>query len=145
MAALLRGHKGFYVKQAGLWKHVAKGGIGEVPLGPSKSTLLTEEACKKLPHLTLCILGKFKRETGTNHSPGQQDCVWAQALMVDQEVNISVLVGRKRTRTCLCHARQESGTVGGLQHYVPKVPGLIPRGHQFGTGGSGCGVAIFNQ
>ncbi len=67
MAALPRGHEGSYVIVAGLWKHVAKGRIGEVPPGLSKSTLLMEEACKKPPHVTLCLLGKFKGETRTNH------------------------------------------------------------------------------
>jgi hypothetical protein len=66
-AALLRGHEGVYVELTGLQKHVAKGRIGEVPPGLSKSILLTEEACKKLSHVTLCILGNFKGETGTDH------------------------------------------------------------------------------
>jgi hypothetical protein len=29
--------------------------------------LLTEEACKNLPHMMVCLLGKFKGETGINH------------------------------------------------------------------------------
>ncbi len=65
--ALLRGHKGFYVKLAGIRKHVAKGRIGEIPPGLNKSMLLSEEACKRLPHVTVCLLGKFKGETGTDH------------------------------------------------------------------------------
>jgi hypothetical protein len=63
----LRGHKGFYVELAGLWKHVSKGKLGVVPPVLNKSTLLTEEACKNLPHMMVCLLGKFKGETGINH------------------------------------------------------------------------------
>jgi hypothetical protein len=66
-AASLKGHEGFYVELAGLRRHIAKGRVGEVPPGLNKSTLLTEEACKKLPHITVCLLGKFKGETGSNH------------------------------------------------------------------------------
>ena len=66
-AGSLRGHEGFYVELAGLRKHVHKGRVGEIPRALNKSTLLTEEQCSKLPYVTLCLLGKFKGETGTNH------------------------------------------------------------------------------
>jgi hypothetical protein len=67
-AASLRGHEGFYVELAGLQRHVDKGRVGEIPQGLNKSMLLMEEACKKLPHITVCLLGKFKGETGgTDH------------------------------------------------------------------------------
>ncbi len=33
----------------------------------NKSSILTEEMCRDLPHVTLCLLGKFKGETGTDH------------------------------------------------------------------------------
>jgi hypothetical protein len=67
MAASLREHEGFYVELAGLWKHVDKGRVGEIPQGLNKSMLLTEEACNKLPYITVCLLGKFNGETGTDH------------------------------------------------------------------------------
>ncbi len=38
-----------------------------VPPGLNKSTLLSEEACQKLPHVAVCLLGQFKGETGTDH------------------------------------------------------------------------------
>ena len=52
---------------AGLRRHVLKGRIGEVPRILNKSTLLSEEQCSNLPYVTLCLLGKFKGETGTDH------------------------------------------------------------------------------
>jgi hypothetical protein len=66
-AALLRGHKGFYLELAGLQKHLSKGKMGIVPAVLNKSTLLTKEACRNLPHVTVCLLGKFKGETGIDH------------------------------------------------------------------------------
>ncbi len=66
-AASLRGHEGFFLELAGLRKHLAKGRVGVVPVALNKSTLLTEEGCRNLPHVTLCLLGKFKGETGIDH------------------------------------------------------------------------------
>jgi hypothetical protein len=65
-AASLRGHEGFYLDLAGMRKHMFKGTIGTIPLGLNKSTVLTEEVCLKLPHITICLLGKFKDEVRTN-------------------------------------------------------------------------------
>jgi hypothetical protein len=48
-AASLRGHEGFYLDLAGMRKHLHKGRFGEVPVGLDKSTVLTEEVCRKLP------------------------------------------------------------------------------------------------
>ncbi len=48
-------------------KHVAKGRTGVVPAGLSKTSILTEEDCLQLPHVTICLLGKFKGETGVDH------------------------------------------------------------------------------
>ncbi len=64
-AASLRGYEGFYLELAGLWKLLDKGRLGAVPFPLDKSTLLTEEMCRNLPHVTVCLLGKFKGETGT--------------------------------------------------------------------------------
>jgi hypothetical protein len=63
-ARSLRGHVGFFVELAGRCKHMAKGRSGEVPPGLNKSMLLSEETCKKLPHVTVCLLGKFKGHQG---------------------------------------------------------------------------------
>jgi hypothetical protein len=63
----LRGHEGFYVELAGLRSHVLKGRLGDIPRILNKSTLLSEEQCRNLPYVTLCLLGKFKGEIGTDH------------------------------------------------------------------------------
>jgi len=54
MAASLRGHEGFYLDLAGM-------------RGLNKSTVLKEEDCLHLTHVTICLLGKFKGETGVDH------------------------------------------------------------------------------
>ena len=67
-AASLRGHKGFYLELARLCKHLAKGRVGVTPPGLSKSSFLTKkEMCRNLPHVTICLLGNFKGESGTDH------------------------------------------------------------------------------
>ena len=63
----LPGHEGFYMELAWLCRHVLKGQLGEIPRVLNKSTLLSKEQCSNLPYATLCLLGKFKGETGTNH------------------------------------------------------------------------------
>ena len=63
----LCGHEGFDVELAGLRKHVLKGRLGEIPQVLNKSMLLSEEQCSNLPYVALCLLGKFKGETRTNH------------------------------------------------------------------------------
>ena len=65
--ASLQGHEGFYLEITGLRKHLDKGRFGWVPPNLNKSTLLTEEACRYLPHVTVCLLRKFKGEMGINH------------------------------------------------------------------------------
>jgi hypothetical protein len=47
-------------------KHLDKGRVGTVPLGINKNTVLLEEVCKNLPHVTICLRGKFKGETGVD-------------------------------------------------------------------------------
>jgi hypothetical protein len=66
-AASLRGHEGFYLDLVGVRKHLSKGKFGVVPEGINRSTVLMEEACLKLPHVTVCLLGKFKGETSMDH------------------------------------------------------------------------------
>lgn len=68
-AASLRGYKGFYVELAGLRQHLSKGKTGSVPvsLKITKDTVLTEEVCVNLPHVTVALLGHFKGKTQFNH------------------------------------------------------------------------------
>ena len=66
-AASLRGHEGFYLDLAGVREHLHKGKEGVIPARIDKSTVLSEEECKNLPHVTICLLGKFKGETGVDH------------------------------------------------------------------------------
>jgi hypothetical protein len=89
-AASLRGHEGFYLDLAGMRTHMSKGTIGTILLGLNKSTVLTEEVCLKLPHITICLLGKFKGETGVDQhlitvanetSPGLQPRWWMEKLV----------------------------------------------------------------
>jgi hypothetical protein len=93
-AASLHGYEGFNLELAGLWKHLDKGRLGAVPFPLNKSTLLTEEVCRNLPHVTVCLMGKFKGETGTNHHlitianetvSGQEPCWWIEKLVAVRE------------------------------------------------------------
>jgi hypothetical protein len=65
--ASLRGHKGFYLDLAGLRKHINKGRTGVILMATDKHTVLSEEVCRNLPHVTICLRGKFKGKTGTDH------------------------------------------------------------------------------
>jgi hypothetical protein len=89
-AALLRGHEGFYLDLAGVCRHLHKSKVGVIPIGIDKITTLTEEACLKLPHVAICLLGKFKGETGIDHhlitvanktTSGLQPRWWLEKLM----------------------------------------------------------------
>jgi hypothetical protein len=66
-AASLRGHEGFYLDLAGLRRHLHIGRMGTIPPVVDKHTVFTEEVCKCLPHVTICLLGKFKGETRADH------------------------------------------------------------------------------
>ncbi len=66
-AALLQGHEGFYLNLAGLHKHLHKGKRGVILAGIDKNTVLLKEMCMNLVHVTICLLGKFKGETGVDH------------------------------------------------------------------------------
>jgi hypothetical protein len=67
MAASLHGHEGFYLDLAGLRSHLSRGKDGHIPVGLNKSSVLTEEMCRDLPHMMVCLLGKFEGETGVDH------------------------------------------------------------------------------
>ena len=66
-AASLRGDEGFYMDLAGLQDHLPRGKDDHVPIGLNQSSVLTEEMCRDLPHVTVCLLGKFKGEIGVDH------------------------------------------------------------------------------
>ncbi len=75
---------------AGLRNHLVNGRVGTVPENFNKNTVLSEELCRDLPHLTVCLLGNFKGETGTNHhlialanetSFGLRPCWWIEKLV----------------------------------------------------------------
>ena len=51
--ASLRGHKGFYLDLAGVGKGLTKGRVGMIPVGFNRSTVLKEEDCLNLPHVTI--------------------------------------------------------------------------------------------
>ncbi len=61
------GYEGCYLELACLWKPLGMGRLGVGLLSLDKNTILTKEICRNLPHVTICLLGQFKWETGTNH------------------------------------------------------------------------------
>jgi len=65
--ASLCGHEGFYKDLAGLQDRLPRGKDGHVPAGLNQNSVLTEEMCRDLPHMTVCLLGKFKGEIGVDH------------------------------------------------------------------------------
>lgn len=52
---------------AGMRRHIAKGRTGVIPEFIHKNTMVTEVMCMNRPHVTICLLGKFKGETGVDH------------------------------------------------------------------------------
>lgn len=62
----LRGYEGYYTDLAGLRAHLHKGKDGELPRNITKNSILSEKQCKKLPHVSVCLLGNFKGEGGIN-------------------------------------------------------------------------------
>jgi hypothetical protein len=67
LATLLQGHEGFYLDIAELHKHLHKGRGGIILARLDNNTVLFEEMCMNLPHVTICLLEKFKGETGVGH------------------------------------------------------------------------------
>ena len=66
MAGSLRSNEGLFLELAGMKQHLSKGREGAVPAGFQLKTsrLLTEDECRKLPHVAICLLGKFKGGVG---------------------------------------------------------------------------------
>jgi hypothetical protein len=65
--ASLGQHEGFYLDLAEMQNHLSNGRVGTIPVGLHKSMVLTEDVCLKLPHIMVCLLGKFKGEKGVDH------------------------------------------------------------------------------
>ena len=89
-AASLCNHERFYLDLAGIRKHIDKGRTGYIPPSNDKHTILTEEMCKDLPHITMCLLEKFKGKTGVDHHlmmvanktiSGLGTCWWMEKLI----------------------------------------------------------------
>lgn len=66
-AASLRGYEGFYLDLAATRSHLAEGQVGEVPKKFKVKNVLSEEEMEKLPSVCICLMGKFKGETGERY------------------------------------------------------------------------------
>jgi hypothetical protein len=56
---------------------------GIIPVGLDKHTVLSEETCRNLPHVTICLLGKFKGEIGVDHHLiTVANEIWSEAMVV---------------------------------------------------------------
>jgi hypothetical protein len=90
-AGSLRGHEGLYVDLSATRKYLGKGKNGVLPANALKrGLLLTEQECSNLPEVCLCLIGKFKGETGERHhsivlanesSSGLQTRWWIEKLL----------------------------------------------------------------
>ena len=66
-ACSLRGYEGFYLDLAGVRRHIDKGRTGVIPANLSSKSIITDEEAALLPHVAVCLLGKFKGELGVDH------------------------------------------------------------------------------
>jgi hypothetical protein len=89
-AGSLRGHEGFYLDIAGTRKHLDRGRTGSIPRQALKRKLFTEAEAANLPQICICLLGKFKGETGERYHSiilanesvsGLQTRVWVERLL----------------------------------------------------------------
>ena len=89
-AASLRGNEGFYLDIAGTRKYLPRGKDGQVPIDPLKKKVLTETEASNLPEICICLMGKFKGETGERHhsivlanftTSGLQPRKWIEKLL----------------------------------------------------------------
>jgi hypothetical protein len=89
-AASLRGHEGFYLDISGTMKYLNRGSDGVLPSGKLTKRLFTEEEARRLPQICICLLGKFKGETGERYhsiilanesSSGLKTRWWVEKLM----------------------------------------------------------------
>ncbi|KAL7550466.1 hypothetical protein ACHAWF_013693 [Thalassiosira exigua] len=89
-AASLRDTEAFMMDLAGMWQHVDTGREGVVPPNINKSTILSEQQCLNLPHVAICLYGKYKGETVFDHhvinvanetQSGLRPRFWVEALL----------------------------------------------------------------
>lgn len=66
-AGSLRGYEGFFLDLAGTRGHISSGQLGCIPKNFRSRPLLTEEEIDRLPSVCICLLGKFKGETGERY------------------------------------------------------------------------------
>ena len=66
-AASLRGHEGFFLDLVATRNLLPKGKSGVVPEKFNSNKVLSEEDIENLPYVTICLLGKFKGETGERY------------------------------------------------------------------------------
>lgn len=66
-AASLRGYEGFYLDLAATRAHITDGKSGLVPPNFKKKQILTETEIAALPSVCVCLIGKFKGETGERY------------------------------------------------------------------------------
>lgn len=66
-AASLRGHEGLYLDLAATRAHIQDGKHGTIPVKFRTKHILTEEEVARLPAVCICLIGKFKGETGERY------------------------------------------------------------------------------
>ena len=66
-AASLRGYEGFYLDIAATQAHLQDGNQGILPKQFKQNQLLTEQEVNNLPSVCVCLIGKFKGETGKRY------------------------------------------------------------------------------
>ena len=66
-AASLRGYEGFYLDLAATRAHIHEGENGVVPANLTRKRILIEEELGQLPSVCICLIGKFKGETGERY------------------------------------------------------------------------------
>jgi hypothetical protein len=78
-AGSLRGYEGFYLDLAATLKFLPKGRTGKMPKNFSRNSLLSDEEVDQLPSVCICLLGKFKGETGERyHSIVLANKTWSE-------------------------------------------------------------------
>lgn len=89
-SASLRGHEGFYLDIAATQKHLSSGKNGTIPGKALTTKLMTEKEARNLPQVCVCLLGKFKGETGERYhsiivanesTSGLRPRFWLEKLM----------------------------------------------------------------
>ena len=66
-AGSLRGHEGLFLDLAATRKYIDQGRSGVIPTNVLKRAILSEQECSQLPEVCICLIGKFKGETGERY------------------------------------------------------------------------------